>query len=323
MKDDKTIFRSALRWTGALAIIIASPLGYAQGPVTISALAVHYAGNIQYGYQVSNHTRARNIVSMSIGNRGVQPPNPVYAGNAQPELTIYPLGSYWGPPKPFGDNSGETPRLGGTFTSPPGWSGGILEYAETTTFSVDWHRNVQSDPGILPGQTFTFGVTVPTHDDPRSAYTMGDPAYLNGHFTVEFAHSDSTDEGPAFWVYTGPIVPIDTVPPSITVSLSPTTLWPPNGKLVSINATIAVTDDYDPAPEIKLESITASEALTDGDIQGAQLGTDDRQFSLAATRAGTNQAGRIYTIIYSATDASGNKATASAAVTVPHDKGKN
>jgi len=80
--------------------------------------------------------------------------------------------------------------------------------------------------------------------------------------------------------------------------------------------------DPDPEPEIKLESITSTETLADGDIQDAQFGTDDRSFSLAAKRAGTNLAGRIYTVTYSATDASGNKATASATVTVPHDQGK-
>jgi len=115
---------------------------------------------------------------------------------------------------------------------------------------------------------------------------------------------------------------VDVTPPSLSFTLSPTTLWPPNDKLVSINATITVQDDYDPAPEIKLESITASETLADGDIQNAQLGTDDRDFYLVAKRAGNNMAGRIYTITYSATDASGNKATASATVTVPHDQGK-
>ncbi len=93
---------------------------------------------------------------------------------------------------------------------------------------------------------------------------------------------------------------------------------------MSVTETIAVQDDYDPDPEpaIKLESITASEALADGDIQDVQLGTDDRSFSLAAKRAGNNMAGRIYTITYSATDASGNKVTASATATVPHDQGK-
>jgi hypothetical protein len=104
--------------------------------------------------------------------------------------------------------------------------------------------------------------------------------------------------------------------------LTPATLWPPNDKLVPVTATITVKDDYDPEPEIKLESITANELLDAHDIQDAQFVTDDRSFSLAAKRAGNNMAGRIYTVTYSATDASGNKATASAIVTVPHDQGK-
>jgi hypothetical protein len=329
-----TISKRMLNWISTLAIITVSPLGYAQGPVTVKALAVHYAGNIQYSYQVSNQTRARSIVSVSIGNRGVQPADPVYATNAQPELLIYPTGSYWGLPIAFGDNRGETPRLGGTYTSPPGWTGGILEYQESGNFSVDWHlddSNTKTYPVIQPGQTLNFGVAVPTHDDPRSVYTMSDPAYLSGHFTVGFDYNEVTDEDPAFWKYTGSIVPIDTTPPSLTVSLSPSTLWPPNDKLVSVTAVITVTDDYDPSPEIKLESITANEPLEAEDIQDASFGTDDRNFKLRAERKGkeddhkqtdrgTKQLGRIYTVTYSATDASGNKSTASATVTVPHDQ---
>ncbi len=115
---------------------------------------------------------------------------------------------------------------------------------------------------------------------------------------------------------------IDNTPPALSVTLSPNTLWPQNDKLMPVTATITVKDDYDPEPEIKLESITASEALADGDIQDAKLGSDDRSFSLVAKRAGNNLAGRIYTVTYSATDASGNKATTSATVAVPHDQGK-
>lgn len=316
MIKNNTIFKRTFSWVSALTIISISSLCHAQDPVTVRALAVHSAGNIQYTYQVSNQASSRSIVSVSIGNRGSQPAGSMYF---QPELTIYPAGSYWGPPIAFGDNRGETPRLGGIFTSPPGWHGGILEYGETMNFSVDWNldlNGVKISPVIYPGQTFNFGVTAPFNNDPRIPYSMSDPAYLNGHFTVGF--NDNEKPG----TYTGSIVPIDTTPPTLSVTLSPATLWPPSGKLVSVNATIAVQDDYDPEPEIKLESITASEALDANDIQDAQLGTDDRSFSLVAKRAGTNQAGRIYTVTYSASDASGNKATASTTVTVPHDQGK-
>ena len=38
----------------------------------------------------------------------------------------------------------------------------------------------------------------------------------------------------------------------------------------------------------------------------AKIGTDDRQFRLKAEREGKNKAGRIYTVTYSATDATRN-----------------
>lgn len=116
-----------------------------------------------------------------------------------------------------------------------------------------------------------------------------------------------------------PFTKVDVTSPTISVSLSPSTLWPPNNKLVPITATITVNDDFDPQPEIKLESITATETLATGDIQDAQIGIDDRNFSLIAKRSGTSKEGRIYTVTYSATDASGNKTLASAVVTVPHN----
>ncbi|MDO8311719.1 MAG: hypothetical protein Q7T25_07250, partial [Sideroxyarcus sp.] len=85
--------------------------------------------------------------------------------------------------------------------------------------------------------------------------------------------------------------------------------------------TIAVKDDYDPQPEISLESITANEVLETGDIRDASLGTDDRQFSLKAESE--SKVGRIYTVTYSATDGSGNKALASATATVQREQSEN
>jgi hypothetical protein len=77
MKENKTIFRYMLHWLGVIAIIAVSPLCYALDPVSVKSLAVHYGGNIQFSYQVSNQTQARGIISVSIGNRGEQPPDPV------------------------------------------------------------------------------------------------------------------------------------------------------------------------------------------------------------------------------------------------------
>lgn len=120
----------------------------------------------------------------------------------------------------------------------------------------------------------------------------------------------------------------DSTSPSLSVSLSPAVLWPPNHKLVSIAASIQVSDTCDESPMVELVSIVSNEAdngIGDGnasdDIQGADFGTDDRAFSLRAERAG-RRLGRIYTITYRAIDASGNVADATAEVTVLHDRGK-
>jgi hypothetical protein len=119
---------------------------------------------------------------------------------------------------------------------------------------------------------------------------------------------------------------IDVTPPEIQVTLSPDSLWPPNHKLVTIHATVTVTDDYDATPAVELVSVTSSEpddgpgdGNTVGDIAGADIGTDDRSFQLRAERSGSGP-GRTYTVVYRATDASGNAALASATVFVPKSR---
>lgn len=99
------------------------------------------------------------------------------------------------------------------------------------------------------------------------------------------------------------------LPPTLSVAITPSTMRS-SSKLLSVSAVITVNDNYDPMSEIKLESITANQTLKSTDISGATYGTDDRSFKLKPV------AGRIYTVTYSATDGSGNKATASATVTV-------
>jgi hypothetical protein len=119
---------------------------------------------------------------------------------------------------------------------------------------------------------------------------------------------------------------LDHTPPQLTVTLSPTALWPPNHRLVEVVATVNVTDDHDPHPTVTLVSITSSEpdnGLGDGDtandVQGADFGTDDRSFLLRAERSGTGT-GRTYTITYEARDAAGNATTVTQKVVAPHDK---
>jgi len=97
--------------------------------------------------------------------------------------------------------------------------------------------------------------------------------------------------------------------------VSPATIWPPNGAMVSIAPTFTVHDNCDAAPAVTIASATSTTAAP-ADISV----TPPTGASVRAFRAGTEKNGRTYTLTYSAVDASGNTSSASASVLVPHDK---
>ena len=114
---------------------------------------------------------------------------------------------------------------------------------------------------------------------------------------------------------------IPPVPPTISLTLSPNVIWPPNNKMVNATATISASSPNGHATTVALVSITSNESGT-GDIAGAAFGTDDRAFQVRATRLGGG-AGRIYTVTYRATDTvTGLSTLISGTIVVPHDQGK-
>lgn len=122
------------------------------------------------------------------------------------------------------------------------------------------------------------------------------------------------------------VVQIDKTAPTLNVVLDKTNLWPPNHQLIAVHAIVNADDSLSGIASVVLTSITSNESdkgLEDedmpDDIQGAQFGTLDTEFMLRAERSGKGN-GRIYTITYTAIDNAGNITTASATVTVPHDK---
>ncbi len=124
----------------------------------------------------------------------------------------------------------------------------------------------------------------------------------------------------------------DTIPPTITVELTATELWPPNHSIIEITATVNTSDICCPSPSIVLASIISNEpddmqgngdGHTVNDIQNADFGTEDFVFNLRAERAASGP-GRTYTVTYTATDDCGLSTSALATVLVPHDaKGGN
>lgn len=287
--------------------------------IRVLVYGIHYGGNIIYNYKVINNgdTPFSNFM---IGSHFDSVEEEEY-----PQLTRLPLGWSYG-------RTGETGTaitLAPASTSqPPYWTPQVFGQQEHDNYYLEWSTPRDegvNDHDIYPGQTLAgFSVTVPLVDKEldlpmvtgQPVFTGPDEMYIKGGVKVGYGSEKR------FLQVWGTLERLDTTPPSLTVSISPDTLWPPNDKLVPVTATITVNDDYDPQPEIQLVSIMANEALDISDAKDALPGTDDRQFQLKAKRAGTNLSGRIYTITYSATDGTGNKANASATVTVPHDQGK-
>jgi len=168
--------------------------------------------------------------------------------------------------------------------------------------------------------------------------------------TVELSNNRTTSGGDASGTYPLGVTPIDftatdtsgnratcassvqvrdTTPPALNLTLSPTTLWPPNHRLVPVQVAWRVSDVCDPAASVVLASATSSESddtpgsgdgNTTGDIQGASIGTPDTTVLLRAERSGDGP-GRVYTLTYTARDASGNTSSALGLVMVPHDEG--
>jgi hypothetical protein len=111
--------------------------------------------------------------------------------------------------------------------------------------------------------------------------------------------------------------PTDTTPPVIvSIHATPSSIWPPNGRMVPVALTVTATDNADPAPKSKILTITSNEPAHHG-----HLGRADWEITgdlTAQLRAEVNPEGRtrLYTIVVRCTDASGNFADKSVTVAV-------
>ena len=107
----------------------------------------------------------------------------------------------------------------------------------------------------------------------------------------------------------------DTTPPTITgASATPSSLWPPNNKMVDVTINYSSADGCGGPVGCSL-SVSSNE----GGPSDWQV-IDAHHVKLRATRNG-NGNGRIYTITITCTDVSGNTSTSQVLVTVPHDQG--
>jgi hypothetical protein len=314
-------FRKIILGGAFLMSIFAAPQASASIPIKINAWGIHYGGQIVYRYQIENNSASIiDQVDLGLNAVGKELPGPPWSLNPNYSDVPVPLDATYC--KPFLSMDCTIAVFQFDYMPEP----------KTNVMMEGVENNLIPPPKVFSSAHFIKPGTLSSVAELYIPLGYQSNGYLTASGSVLLF--DSNTKNPDGTIVTKveiPFTKVDVTPPTLTVTLTPATLWPPNDKLVPIAATITVKDDYDPEPEIKLESITANVVLDKDDIKDAQLGTDDRSFKLRAERLvkddehikkdrATKQLGRIYTVTYSATDASGNKSTASASVIVPHDQ---
>jgi hypothetical protein len=174
---------------------------------------------------------------------------------------------------------------------------------------------------LLPGG----GSTLYPGAGPGGTIDSSSTPFILGTTQVTFTATDAAGNSSTC---TSTVTVADTTPPALSAAVSPVSLWPPNHRLVPVQAQVVASDVCDPAAAVALLSVASSEpddapgagdGSTRNDIQGADVRTADFGFELRAERAGTGP-GRVYTVTYAATDHSGNSTAATSTIIVPHDE---
>jgi glycosidase len=114
---------------------------------------------------------------------------------------------------------------------------------------------------------------------------------------------------------------IDLTPPAITASANPSTLWPPNGKLVPVTVSGTITDSLSGVDPTTASYVVADEYSALHPMGPVTLGPGGAYsfvVNLQASRNGNDFDGRHYTITVKAKDYAGNLGSASTVVVVPH-----
>jgi len=109
------------------------------------------------------------------------------------------------------------------------------------------------------------------------------------------------------------------LPPSLDVTVTPNSLFPVNHKYVDVNATFNASSDTTSVDLLSITSNEPDDSTGDGKTINDIVIVDNDSFQLRAERAG-NGSDRVYTITYQATNSCGATTTATAFVTVPHNK---
>ena len=177
-------------------------------------------------------------------------------------------------------------------------------------------------PNVVSGSTASDNCGAVTITQSPAAGTLVGLGAHSITVTATDTAGNHTDKTVTFTV-------IDNTPPTITLNGNVISLWPPNHKYQTVQVSDLVAGASDNCGgSIGLNSVYISKVTSDevengnGDgntLNDIVIAADCKSVQLRSEREGGGN-GRVYTITFKVTDASGNAATATAKVTVPHSQ---
>jgi probable HAF family extracellular repeat protein len=173
------------------------------------------------------------------------------------------------------------------------------------------------DSGDVPAcrlGSITSSAGVPATDFAVTGVNTGTVRAVGGRtYTLNAVCTDSS--GNSSWASTPVFVKPDTTAPAIkSLSVTPYSIWPANGKMVAISVSVTATDDVDSSPACSISSINSSD-LAPGDavITGTLTGQ-------VRAEKGSDHSTRIYTVHVTCMDSAGNTSEKCVDVRVARDE---
>jgi len=205
----------------------------------------------------------------------------------------------------------------------------VVNVVDTTPPVIACPADVTVEQETRDGTVVPLTATATDICDASPTITSDELAiYPLGSTVVTFTATDDAGNSASC---TTTVTVIDTTPSEITPSDEQIVLWPPNHKYHTVeiaDCVISVTDICDAGldiDDIVITSVSSDEPENvkgegDGNTMDDIVIVDSQIVELRAERQGGGN-GRVYTINFGVTDASGNTETGSCKVTVPHDQG--
>jgi hypothetical protein len=197
----------------------------------------------------------------------------------------------------------------------------VITIAGANPFTVECHTTYTDAGATASDSCDTSAIAVTTTSNDVNVN-------VPGTYHVTYSAHDATGNTATA---TRTVIVADTTPPVITTNGSTPSLWPPNHDYRTFRVTDFVTGVSDSCDaSIGVSSVVIEKATSDEAVDAAGSGntandiviaSDCKSVQLRSERSGTGD-GRVYTITFKVTDASGNVGRTTVKVVVPHNPGE-